>query len=134
MLRKIESKVLIVEDVTNLRFIYKKSLAKIGFDEAKMIEAANGVEGLTIALAAINKGEKIDFILTDLIMPGGDGDKFVATLRKIPQFDSTTVFIISSETDKEKIIALMSKKIHAFLVKPLDFKKLSGEVHKYFTD
>ncbi|HEX8470174.1 MAG TPA: response regulator [Brevundimonas sp.] len=41
-------------------------------------------------------------ILTDFNMPGIDGHAFVRLLRRSPRFDSTPIFVLSSETETLK--------------------------------
>lgn len=134
MIRKSNANVLVVEDVAPLRKKLIEALIKLGFSQTNITEASNGDDAFSAAIGMTNKNVKLDLIITDLVMPDSDGSKLVTEIRKSPQFQDTIIFIVSSETDKEKIISLVNKKIHSFIIKPFDFVKLSAQIHRHFND
>jgi len=74
-------------------------LSKIGLN---VYLAQNGKEALDIL-----EKEKIDFVISDIEMPIMDGEKFVKEIRKKYSLNELPVVIISSISDKEKLIKLL---------------------------
>src|SRR6476661_7399796 len=68
--------ILIVDDLSANRKFLVKLLAGAGH---RMLEAANGGDALALA-----KTEKIDLVITDVLMPVMDGYEFVRLLRLDP--------------------------------------------------
>src|SRR5215813_15519771 len=66
-------KVLIVDDNKAIRTVVADRLRKGGYELA---EAADGVQGLSVALA-----EKVDCVIVDVVMPGIDGFKLCQLMR-----------------------------------------------------
>lgn len=66
--------VLVVDDEDELREIFADEFRTLG---AKVFEARQGVEALEIL-----KSEKIDVVLSDVRMPGGDGISLVRNIDK----------------------------------------------------
>ena len=64
--------VLLVEDDERVRRLTVKRLKMIGY---KVIEAIDGPK----ALEVLNRGDKVDLVFTDLVMPGGLSGREVAT-------------------------------------------------------
>lgn len=70
------STILIVDDhVLNRQFL----LALLGFDQHRLLEAVDGVEGLALAAS-----EHPDLIITDIMMPRMDGYEFISQIRADP--------------------------------------------------
>lgn len=70
------STILLVEDEIPVRMFSARTLANKGYD---VIEAGSGEEALTIM---DNRGEDIDLIVTDVIMPGINGPTLIAQIKK----------------------------------------------------
>lgn len=81
-------KILIIEDDRYLRELIIKKLEKEKFE---ILEAIDGEEGLKKA-----KEEKPDLILLDLILPGIDGYKVLAQIKRDPEISSIPVIILSN--------------------------------------
>jgi DNA-binding response OmpR family regulator len=92
---KPQIKVLIVEDESVLREMYRDKLEHEGFE---VIAASNGKEGLEMAIA-----KKPRLILLDLMMPIMDGKTMLRRLRAIPDFKKLPVIILTNAGDVENI-------------------------------
>ncbi|MDD4818456.1 MAG: ATP-binding protein [Victivallaceae bacterium] len=86
--------ILIVDDVPMNLKVLSAMLKKIGF---RPFAASGGVEAL--ALLA-----KQDFgaVLTDMWMPGMNGDELAAAIRAIPSHKNLTIFAITADTEAER--------------------------------
>jgi CheY-like chemotaxis protein len=88
--------------------------------EYKAITAMNGREALTILE---QRGEKIDLILSDVVMPEMGG---IALLHAIRQRGfATPVVLMTGHPLQEELEELQSKGLAAWLIKPLGLKQLS---------
>ena len=67
-------RILVVEDVPELRTLLRNELADAGY---QVIVAADGMEALSLAL-----GEEIDLVVSDIVMPRMNGTALVAALRE----------------------------------------------------
>jgi len=68
------ARILVVDDEAELRTLLRKVLIRRGHE---VIEAENGA----IAIAMVEKGEKLDMIITDIFMPETDGIEVLRRLR-----------------------------------------------------
>jgi len=73
-LREDRRRFLLVEDEESVRELVRDTLASKGY---RVLEAQDGQAGLA---AAARHGEKIDLVLTDVVMPGMGGRELVQQL------------------------------------------------------
>jgi DNA-binding response OmpR family regulator len=66
--------ILVIEDEESIREYMCYLLEKNGY---RVVEAKNGVEGLEHF-----SRKNVDLVVTDMIMPGGDGSEIMAAMRK----------------------------------------------------
>ena len=119
------NKILLVDDSKTIRMLIKRNLRQAGFEQAEILEAEDGAQGLAAARA-----ENPDLILSDWNMPEMSGIELLDNLRAegIPvKFG----FVTTERTPEMRVRA--SEAGAAFLiVKPItpeDFKDaLSGIV------
>lgn len=122
-MKKIDKKILIVEDSKNYLWILKQALIAEGFS---VVSAENGEDGLVAA-----KEEKPDLILSDITMPKMDGLAMSKKLKedniKIPIILLTNMsdmksmtsgsdladgYIIKSDLNVDEIIAKVKEKLN----------------------
>lgn len=93
------TKILIVDDETDILDFLSYNLKKEGFDVST---ASNGIDALEIA----NKTDP-DLIILDIMMPELDGIEVCRRLREKPQFNHTTItFLTARDEDFTQIKAL----------------------------
>jgi CheY-like chemotaxis protein len=94
--------------------------------EVKLLAAFSGMQGLW--LAAINKP---DVIITDLLMPMGDGATLIECLKKNGKTASIPIIVLTAKCESD--IQRRMKKIGAngFLNKPVLFNDLLEELRRY---
>lgn len=107
--------VLIVEDHKELR-TYLQSILN---SEFRVFLAANGASALELLQA-----EKIDLIITDLMMPYMDGFELVDHLKKDKTLKKIPVMVVSARTDKKEKLDLISKGAEDVISKPFDKEEL----------
>ncbi len=104
-------KVLIVDDSTMLRDMLSYALNEGGYSD--VIEAVDGVDGLEKA-----KSTKFDLIITDINMPNMDGLTYIEELRKIPDYGSTPILVLTTERSDEMKTKGKAAGATGWIVKP----------------
>jgi len=120
----VAKKILIAEDSATMRSLIVSTISAMGNYET--IEAANGFEALRIL-----PQEKVDLVITDINMPDINGLELVSFIKKNPNYQTTPLFIVSTEgsdRDREKGMALGAD---AYLVKPFSPVELQSLINKY---
>ena len=113
--------VLLVEDEDAVRKFGARALRNKGYT---VIEASNG-EG---ALELLEKGEAIDILITDIVMPGVDGPSLIRQVRE--QRPDLKVICISGYTEdsfRKRLDTDGNMNVH-FLPKPFSLQQLAGKV------
>lgn len=102
-------KILIVDDSTTMRLLEQSAVEQLGHECAG--HAANGAEALEKA-ATVSP----DLILLDLRMPIMDGLTFVKAFRQRDR--RTPIIVVTSESDKPRVIEAFRLGVTDFIVKP----------------
>ena len=116
--------ILAIDDSTSIRQMVAFTLKSAGYT---VIEAADGQEGL--AKANANAGA-ISLVLTDQNMPVMDGLTLIKTLRALPQFVSTPILMLTTESSDAMKMSGKAAGATGWLVKPFDPHKLLEVVKK----
>ncbi len=112
--------VLIIEDEPIMRNILKNALIKAGF-EATIAE--DGIKGIS----AINEGE-FDIIITDIVLPKGDGFKILKWAKeKRPE---TSVILITGHGKVKDAVEAMKLGASDYLTKPFSMEDLALRINK----
>lgn len=111
--------ILIVEDHRELRSYLQSILTR----EFRVFLAANGTSALDLL-----QTEKIDLILTDLMMPYMDGFELVDHLKKDKELKKIPVVVVSARTEKKEKLNLMSKGAEDVISKPFDKEELTLKI------
>jgi two-component system chemotaxis response regulator CheY len=114
--------ILAVDDSASLRQMVAFTLKGAGYE---VIEAGDGQEGLEKA-----RGATVNLVLTDQNMPRMDGITLVKSLRALPQYASTPILLLTTESSDEMKSAGRAAGATGWLVKPFDPEKLLEVVKK----
>ena len=87
------SKALVVDDSKTIRMIIRRVLTELGFE---VCEAANGIEALKVL---DNEKTAVCLVLADWNMPEMNGLELVKSLRQNPEFASTKIIMVTTETE-----------------------------------
>jgi two-component system, chemotaxis family, chemotaxis protein CheY len=121
---KMAKTILAVDDSTSIRQMVAFTLKSAGY---AVIEAADGVEGLAKANA---NASAITLVLTDQNMPNMDGLTLIKTLRGLPQFTTTPILMLTTESSDAMKTQGKAAGATGWLVKPFDPHKLLEVVKK----
>jgi two-component system, chemotaxis family, chemotaxis protein CheY len=102
---------LIVDDSRAMRNILRKIVEPIGFQTS---EAGNGIE----ALARLTEKPETELVLVDWNMPEMNGFEFVKAVRALPQYGTTKLVMITTETEPSKMARALMAGVDEFLMKP----------------
>jgi two-component system chemotaxis response regulator CheY len=105
------SKLLIVDDSTMLRDMLNYALSEGGYSE--VTEAVDGKDGLEKA-----KSGNFDLIITDVNMPNMDGITLIGELRKLPQYATKPILVLTTERSDEMKVKGKAAGATGWIVKP----------------
>jgi two-component system chemotaxis response regulator CheY len=114
-------KVLVVDDSAVMRQIIKKNLKELGFGE--LSEAENGAAGLKKA-----GEEPVDLIVSDWNMPNMTGLEFLKAVRADASLKGIAFIMVTSESDKEKIMEAVKAGVNQYIVKPFNAIQLEEKI------
>lgn len=105
-----KSKLLTVDDSKTVRILVKKAFKACDID---VIEATNGVEGLSVAAK-----ESPDLILLDVTMPVMDGVEMLTRLKGDPAIKHIPVIMLTAEGGRDNVLKIAKMGIRDYIVKP----------------
>jgi two-component system chemotaxis response regulator CheY len=114
--------ILTVDDSASMRQMVAFTLKSAGFN---VLEAADGQEGLERARAT-----SVNLLLVDQNMPRMDGISLVRALRDLPQYKTTPILMLTTESSAAIKAAGKAAGATGWLVKPFDPLKLLEVVQK----
>jgi len=114
--------ILAVDDSASIRQMVSFTLKSAGYE---VVEAVDGQDGLDKA-----KSRSINLVLTDQNMPRMDGLTLIRNLRALPQYASTPILMLTTESSDAMKSQGRSAGATGWLVKPFDPQKLIEVVRK----
>ncbi len=111
--------VLVVEDNPDMRSFLAGSLGR----EYRTATAGDGRAGLAAALSL-----RPGLILSDVMMPGMDGEEMVRELRERPETRDTPVLMFTAKADEALRARLLPDLVQDFMTKPFSEDELLGRV------
>jgi two-component system, chemotaxis family, chemotaxis protein CheY len=115
-------KILSVDDSKTIRATVKSIVDVIGIE---LLEAEDGVEGLRVLEAY--PGD-IDLILLDWEMPNMNGHEFLQKVKHDSRFRSIPVIMLTTVSQKEKMIEAIRSGAKQYLTKPFTSEMLLTKV------
>ena len=109
--------ILVVDDEELYRSSFEDVLTTLGY---RVLTAGGGQEALSIYQ---ERGEEIDLVLTDVMMPGMDGRALIDDLKKL---DPSIYVVAMSGGYSESEWTASGSPADAFLAKPFDVDRLAG--------
>lgn len=116
--------VLVVEDNPDLRLFLHDVLS----DEYNVMLREDGESAFRTALAT-----PPDLIVTDLMMPGWDGERFVRALREQADYPNVPVLVLSARADDALREHLLENLVQDYLTKPFSAQELRARARNLVT-
>lgn len=111
--------VLLVEDNAEMRRLIRQGLER----DFAVAEAADGLAALELARTL-----RFDLVVTDLMLPGLGGDRFVQAMRKLPGLADVPVLVLSAKHDVELRATLLTGMVQDYVTKPFSIHELRARV------
>jgi two-component system, chemotaxis family, chemotaxis protein CheY len=117
--------VLIVDDSPVMRSFIRRVLRLSGFEVGECMEAGNGEEALTTLSA-----HRVDVILTDINMPGMNGEELLRRLCADGVLKRIPAVVISTDATNERIVRMIELGAQGYMSKPFTPETLRGELER----
>ncbi len=111
--------ILVVDDNDEIRAYIRRHLEP----EYRVVEAADGIEGLERARQLTP-----DLVVSDVMMPGLDGNALFRSLREDPELELVPVILLTAKASAESRIQGLRDGVDDYLVKPFDPRELRARV------
>ena len=111
--------VLVVDDNAEMRAYVRRHLEP----DYRVVEAADGTEGLEEARRLTP-----DLVVSDVMMPGLDGNALFRSLREDPELSLVPVVLLTAKASAESRIQGLRDGVDDYLVKPFDPRELKARV------
>ena len=115
--------ILIVDDSPAMRRVVRRVVELTQADIGNCFEADSGITALT-ALRA----NWVDLIMTDINMPGMDGEELLTEVRKDPMLAEIPLLVISTDHTDLRIAQMMKLGANGYISKPFMPAALGGEI------
>jgi two-component system chemotaxis response regulator CheY len=115
-------RVLLIDDSQKMRTVQRKVLAALA-PHVEFVEAADGLEALGLI---DSDAQGFDVVLVDWYMPNMDGLTLVRRLRA--RGDTTPLVMVSTESDKSRVIDAVRAGVNCYVVKPFTPPQLIDRV------
>ncbi len=117
--------ILLVEDEEGLRALNARGLSSRGYT---VLEAGNGVEAIEI----LEKQDRIDLVVSDVVMPEMDGPTLLKELRR--RDPKVKIIFVSGYAEEAFQKNLDEQEKYEFLAKPFTLKQLVTKVKETMVD
>lgn len=125
-----EKMVFIVDDTSFMRTGLIKQLIELGFRKENITQFENGKQ----ALAGLSQ-VPVDIVFSDWNMPEMNGIDFLKNLRGDPSdFSDVPVVMITTESERGKVIEALKYKLSGYIIKPVQQSKLQEVLEQIFGD
>jgi two-component system chemotaxis response regulator CheY len=114
--------IITVDDSATMRNMVSFTLKAAGHE---VLQAADGAEALTLL-----KTRSVDLVISDINMPNMDGITLTRQLRGLPQFKSTPIILLTTESDPAKKADGRAAGATGWIVKPFQQAQLLAVVAK----
>ncbi len=126
-----KTKILIADDTAFLRVSLVKILTELGFEKNNILECENGKLAFDYLR---NYNGQFDIVLSDWNMPVMSGLDFLKCVRASSDYFKTIPFVlITTVSEKDKIVEAINYQVSAYLIKPIVEQKLKDTLDRIFT-
>ena len=118
-------RVLITDDSPAMRSFVRRVIEISGFELSECFEAGDGEEALSLL-----RREWVDAILTDINMPGVDGEELLRRLAADEMLRTVPAIVISTDATENRISRLLSLGARGYVTKPFRPETLRAELER----
>ena len=113
-------RILIVDDMATSRMVLERALKKWGYEAVSV----DNIDDATQLLLS----ESIQFVLTDWVMPGGDGPTLCRRIRALDQPFYTYIILVTSLEGSQSLVDGMEAGADDFIHKPIQMDELLARI------
>jgi two-component system chemotaxis response regulator CheY len=117
--------ILIVDDSPAMRRVVRRVVDLSGFEVGKYLEAGDGLQALTVL-----RSEWVDLIVTDINMPGMDGEQLLLAVRNDALLSEIPVLVVSTDQSAARIEGMIANGANGYISKPFMPAALSEQMYK----
>ncbi len=121
---KVNQKILVVDDESDILELLKYNLSKEGYD---VKTASNGVKGVEIAKSFLP-----DLILLDIMMPKQDGVETCRQIRELPELANAFVIFLTARSEEYSEVAAFDIGADDYITKPIKPRALMSRINALF--
>lgn len=115
-------RIMVVDDTAFMRSTLVRLLLELGFHKDNIIQFENGRHALDRLKTS---DEKFDLVLSDWNMPNLNGLEFLKLVRASNLYFRKIPFVlITTVSEKEKVVEAILFQVNGYLLKPLEMPKL----------
>ena len=118
-------RILIVDDSTAMRSFIGRIVELSGLEVAACLQAGDGAEALQLLDTL-----PVDVILTDINMPGMDGEQLLARLQQDPLRRGTPVVVVTGDATLCRIERMLALGARGYVTKPFSPELLRQELDR----
>jgi two-component system, chemotaxis family, chemotaxis protein CheY len=118
-------RVLIVDDSPAMRTFVRRVIDLSGFELSECYEASNGGEALELL-----RNQWVDAILTDVNMPGMDGQELLRCLAEDELLRSIPAIVISTDSTAQRVASMTLLGARGYVTKPFLPETLRAELER----
>lgn len=118
----VTTRVLVVDDSATIRAVMGKMLAQDGYE---VLKAADGESALALA-----RGEHVDLIFLDIVMPGISGFEVLRTLRREPDTHAIPIVMMSGNVQATEQFYVQRYGADDFMKKPFGREEVFERVRQ----
>lgn len=122
------TRILIVDDMKSLRTMLADLLRGMGY--VSIAEAQDGQDAWDLMMSASQKLQPFELIISDWNMPVMSGLDLLKKIRSFPSWRYLPFIMLTTESEKGKVIEALSCGVSNYLVKPLDADALKDRLQK----
>lgn len=127
---KASMKILVVDDMSTMRKIIKKSLTQFGF--TNITEADDGAPAWQLIQDACKNQEPFEFIISDWNMPGMTGIDLLKNVRGFEATKKLPFLMVTAEAEQANVINAIKAGVSNYIVKPFTADALKSKIEKIF--
>lgn len=123
---KLDTKILVVDDMLTMRKIITKNLKEYGF--SKIEEADDGATAWPALEHALQVNQPFQLVLSDWNMPGMKGIDLLKKVREDARFKKLPFLLITAESEKSQVIEAIKLDVSDYIVKPFTAQHLKDKL------
>lgn len=125
------NRILVVDDTTFTRDMIVRILLDLGIPSNEIDQCANGREAWREIQRSLKMTSPYSLILSDWNMPDMNGLELLKKVRADETVKDTPFILITTESEKEKIIEAVTHKVSNYLIKPVTKEALAEKIDTY---